>query len=67
MPSRGLSIDPSRPLDLQKIGTTVQMPVKWLEVWNQVARAQGVSKSRLICRILEEFAKENDIELPPYH
>ena len=66
MPARGLSIDPSRPLSSQRIGTTIQMPIKWLEIWSTVARNAGLSKSRLVCQALEEFAEKHDIELPPY-
>lgn len=66
MPFRGPSVDPNRPVGPQVIGTTVQMPQKWVEIWAAVARNAGVSKSRLVCQALEEFADKHDIELPPY-
>ena len=66
LPPRGLSIDPSRPLGPQRVGTTVQMPFKWLEIFSLVARNANMSKSKLICVALQEFAEKHDIELPPY-
>ena len=65
MPIRGLAIDPSRRLDEQRIGTTVQMPYKWLEVLGDVARNAGVSKSRVMCEAWSDFCKKHKIDLPP--
>ncbi|QNJ03735.1 hypothetical protein SynPROSU1_02139 [Synechococcus sp. PROS-U-1] len=65
MQPRGLSIDPTKPLTEQRIGTTIQMPWQWVQILGDVARNAGVSKSRLYCHIIEEWAKANDVELPP--
>ena len=66
LPPRGLSIDPSQPLGPQRVGTTVQMPLAWLEIFTNVAKNANMSKSKLVCIALKEFAERHDIDLPDY-
>lgn len=65
MPMRGPSIDPARPLDQQRITTSVVMPFKWIKIFKDMAHDQRISYSRLMCDILQDYAKRNKIELPP--
>ena len=64
-PIRGLSIDPSRPLEQQKISTSIQLPYSWLLILGDVARNAGVSKSKVINEAFKLFCEEHKIELPP--
>lgn len=64
-PTRGLSIDPSRPLEQQKISTSIQLPYSWLLILGDVARNAGVSKSKVINEAFKLFCEEHKIELPP--
>lgn len=66
MPSRGPSIDPSLPLGKQTIGTTVQMPIAWLQIFHDAANKGMMSRSRLMCLALAEYAEKHGIDLPPY-
>jgi len=63
MPQRGISINPTVPLKEQRIGTTVQMPYKWVVILGDIARHSGVSKSRLMCEAWVDFCKKHKIDL----
>lgn len=65
MPMRGTSIDPARPLEQQRITSSVVMPWKWIQVFKDLAHDRRISYSRLVCDILEDYAKRNKIDLPP--
>lgn len=45
--------------------TSVSMPFGWIKTFRDIASERRIPYSRLMCEVVQFYAEQHDIELPP--